>query len=685
MSGHFTLLYKLPENLYTTGSPVIIEAGSLLKDETSGAIVAQLKIKNIQSSPIRAITVAVCAMDTGGRQLGPEIAFDYLDLNVQRDASFGEQTPLLFPNNATRQFYVRVIEVIFPGKEIWNGDGKIWRVLPKSESLESAFPDYEMRKQFQLRFGNQCIQKAYVYEDLWICACGGINHHEEQTCHNCRLAQGNILSPDLESLREEKDARVKREREEREAERRREEERQAKLQAEREAKKEKVLSYVRKYWKYALAAFLVILFLAIVPRQIGKAIKESRQKRAYSAAMELKEAGSFDEAIDAFEKLGDYMDSEEQVEIVEDLKTEAENQKAYDEATALAAAKKYDEAIKAFRELGDYKDSEEQVQVLEDLKEEAENQKAYDEAAALAEAKKYDKAINAFRELGDYKDSEEQVEILEELKTEEENQKAYNEALALFKEEKYEEARRTFGRLKGYKDSEEKAKEAEEKARKNNNYEKAVSLLNEGNYSYAEDLLKELGSYKDSKELLKSIPERRRKAAVEKVTGVVLEKGKAFENGDFSGKAIEWNNSSNLFSIYCAASEGKPDVFHMYAIYKGPKQEYKDITIHMVMDGTDVSYDLTMPFEFNDKTVVNVYESGSFKAAGYRPGMAVVCEEIDAPEGEKKVKGFSDRKEIRELPTQYIADMMSVLEDILTMRELKLEMSDLGFYIYGER
>ena len=724
MSGHFTILYRLPENLYANGSPVIIEAGSLLKDETSGAILVQLKIKNIQGLPISAATVAICAMDTAGRQLGPEIAFDYLDLDVRRDGSFGDQTPLLLPNNATRQFSVRVIEVIFPGKKIWNGEGKIWEAIPKGESLDRVFPDYEMQKQFLLRFGKQCKQKAYVHDDLWICACSGINRIEETACHSCRLGKENILSPDTESLRKDKNARLERERREREEKRRLEEERQAKLKAEREEKKEKAILFAKKYWKYALAALLVICFLAIVPRQIGKAMERAKLKKAYSAAVELKEAGSFDEAIEAFGELGDYKDSKEQIDIVKELKTEAENQKAYDVAAALATEKKYDEAIEAFEDLNGYKDSDEQIEKIQTLKAD----EAYDAAAALVAEKKYDEAIEAFEDLDGYKDSDEQIEKIQTLKADE----AYDAAAALFKEEKYNEAIEAFEELDGYKDSDvrikeakdlkekedlyqsateslkkgkykdairtfeklgtykdsnkkvDEAKAAEEEAEANEKYENAVSLLKEGEFDDAEKILKELGSYKDSVELVKSIPERRRQAAIEKVAGVVIRDGKAFEYGDFKGKAIEWNNVSGDYSVYYAASETNPDEFHLFALYKGPKKELKDSAIHLVLDGTDVFYELTMLFEFKDKTFAPVYESGSFKAAGYRPGIILYYEKLDAADAEKKLKGFADLKETRELPTKYIKEMLGVLENILKNREIKLKMYDLGFYIYGD-
>ena len=47
MSERYSKLFSLPENLYAEGAPVIVSAGNLLKDNQTGKVLAQLKIKNI--------------------------------------------------------------------------------------------------------------------------------------------------------------------------------------------------------------------------------------------------------------------------------------------------------------------------------------------------------------------------------------------------------------------------------------------------------------------------------------------------------------------------------------------------------------------------------------------------------------------------------------------------------------
>ena len=70
MSERYSRLFTLPENLYAAGSPVVIAAGALLKDNQTGKVIAQLKMRNISPKPIKAATVSIHPLDTVGNPLG---------------------------------------------------------------------------------------------------------------------------------------------------------------------------------------------------------------------------------------------------------------------------------------------------------------------------------------------------------------------------------------------------------------------------------------------------------------------------------------------------------------------------------------------------------------------------------------------------------------------------------------
>ena len=46
MSERYTKIFTLPEKTHTEGSPVVIEAGTLLIDNEENRLVAQLKLQN---------------------------------------------------------------------------------------------------------------------------------------------------------------------------------------------------------------------------------------------------------------------------------------------------------------------------------------------------------------------------------------------------------------------------------------------------------------------------------------------------------------------------------------------------------------------------------------------------------------------------------------------------------------
>lgn len=159
-----------------------------------------------------------------------------------------------------------------------------------------------------------------------------------------------------------------------------------------------------------IAAALIVLFV-IVPNS------------KYNAAMDLKDAGNYDEAIAAFEALG-YGENDE---IIRDCRYEAA-QKLYNTG-------RYDEALPQLEALGDYKDSS---ALRQDCR--------YFAALDLYNAGDYANAKTALQALGGYKDSD-------ALAADCETGLAYDAAKRLYDAGSYEEAKAAFDALDGYLDS----------------------------------------------------------------------------------------------------------------------------------------------------------------------------------------------------------------------------------------
>lgn len=349
MSERYSKLFSLPENLYAEGSPVIIAAGALLKDNQTGRVIAQLKLRNISSKAIKAATVFLSLMNTAGNPLGESARYEYLDLSSTRDTDFGSKSAIPLPDASTRSFSVAVAEVIFADNSVWNTNGAAWETLKSPEALTSRL-DGEMVKQFRIEYGSRAKNFFLEQKDLWYCVCGAVNRREEKACHSCRKAICDLRDIDLGNLKERKERRLVKERELAEKE----------TVAAKE-RKEAAIKKAQKAGKIAaVATLLTIIVIGLVktiPPIVQARQEEKARLNAYNSAVALIDAKQYDEAIAVLQELADYKDSVQQIQIAEKGKQEMLNADAYTKAVALLEEKNYEGAISAFEALGEYRDS----------------------------------------------------------------------------------------------------------------------------------------------------------------------------------------------------------------------------------------------------------------------------------------------------------------------------------------
>ncbi len=404
MSERYTKLFSLPENLYAEGAPVIVSAGNLLKDNQTGKVLAQLKIKNISARPLKAATVLIRPQDAAGKPMEGDTQQKYLDLTAKTGEEFGQKTAVFLPDASARGFTVNVTQVVFSDNSTWEGTAAPWEPLPAPESLSEKLGDAELVKQYKLQFGGACETVPQEHGDLWLCACGAWNRGEN--CHVCGKDKEVLLPLDLDTLKANKDARLATEKAEREAKKAAD-----KAAAEASARKTKKALAIGLPLIAVCAATLLVVTGVIIPN--GN----------YDKAKALLDAGQYEEAISAFEALNGYKDSAEQLtaakkakadeehaaaeakaeekRLAEEARLEAENAAAYENAEALLAAEDYDGAVAAFRKLGEYRDSAQKAADAQSAKLEM----LYRQAEALAQEGKYFEAAGVFSQIKDYKDS----------------------------------------------------------------------------------------------------------------------------------------------------------------------------------------------------------------------------------------------------------------------------------------
>lgn len=332
MSERYSRLFTLPENLYAVGSPVVIAAGTLLKDNQTGKIVAQLKLRSISNKAIKAVKVSLSLFDTAGNPIGNVVEYEYLDLDVSRDTEFGQKNPVFVIESKARSYEVAVTEVVFSDRSVWSANTETWEPLSRPVPLKISDP--ELLKQYKIRFGNSSTYEPKEEKDLWYCTCGELNRTGE-SCH-CGNSLFELQTVDMDALDREKQERLI-------EEARQEAEEKTAIEA---AKRKRV-----KILKIILPVTCVVIAFAILLNAV--IIPNSKYKNAVS----LMDAGQYEEAIAAFEALDGYKDSVEQIVKCEDALVEGEKAAEYRSAEEFASNGEYAKAAIAFAKMDNYRDS----------------------------------------------------------------------------------------------------------------------------------------------------------------------------------------------------------------------------------------------------------------------------------------------------------------------------------------
>lgn len=335
MGETYARLYSLPERLYTMGAPVVVAAGALLKDNRNGNIIVQLKIQNICSKTIKAVTVKITSIDTVGRTLGEETEYQYLDLNVKRNEFLGQQVPIIVPNEQTRSYSVKVTEAAFDDNTVWAGN-EIWEPLEKPDPIEKKIANGELARQYRIKYGKNSKYLLKQDRDLWFCTCGAINHESELSCCSCHIDRKKLEELDVDALKKECDARLEDERKERER-------KQAEAAVEAKKKQKKIKMIV------------VGVAAAVAVAAVGVVIKDNlNKKKLYNQGLALLEDEKYDDSIALLESLNGYKDSKEQIIYAE-----------YQKAVKYEKSGEYEEALALYEELGDYEDSKEKYKEVQ--------------------------------------------------------------------------------------------------------------------------------------------------------------------------------------------------------------------------------------------------------------------------------------------------------------------------------
>lgn len=167
MSERYTRLFSLPENIGQDGCPVLISAGALLKDNNTGKVLVQLKLRNISEQVIRSVRVKINAYDTAGIALKGIESFSYLDLTVERDGEFGSKTPIVLPDKTTRSVSVEILSVVYGHREIYqSGNSAVADFIDSATQEKIQILNKERNEKAKREIALQQAKKQKIFNYL---------------------------------------------------------------------------------------------------------------------------------------------------------------------------------------------------------------------------------------------------------------------------------------------------------------------------------------------------------------------------------------------------------------------------------------------------------------------------------------------------------------------------------------
>ena len=492
------LLMKKDEVSYVQGSPLLLEAYALHKDTVTGDCIAQLKWKNLDSRTVKAVMVELHTYDAFNSKLAP-IQYQYDGLNAASGSEFGGKTPIVIHDSNVSRFDVALKAVSFTDGSIWQNDAdRIFEPLPKTQA-QTLSP--ELREQLERDLKQQRKAAQYTMQtagDLWQCGCGSWQKNG-MSCLKCKITESDLAAAcDPTTLQAHLDAyKGEQERKRIEAERKAEEERIEREKQLAEDARQRVIKKKKTRKICAVAGIALALVIAI-----GCAVKFWIVPQSkYNAAIKLRNAGQYDEAVTAFERMGDYKDAAAQIPAT-----------YYAKGEALRTSGEYDSAVTAFTSAGDYNDAAAQIPVT-----------YYAKGEALRASGEYDAAVTAFTNAGNYNDAATQIKAT-----------YYAEGSALLNGGNREEAIAAFTKAADFSDAETRIEEiygmyyADGEALRDakdwddaieafpnageysdaptqiteTRYQEAMSLYESGDYGSAYSTLTSIKGYKDVDNLL---------------------------------------------------------------------------------------------------------------------------------------------------------------------------------------
>lgn len=307
MNDEITKILEIKnDDMWFSGSPVMLRSMSLELDRQKGEMYTRVKFVNLKPAMIEEIDFDVICFDEFRNPIGRIENVSFSGLDAERNDSFGYERKIPVPDIETRNMEYIIRSVSFSGGEKWeNKDNRHFDRKIEQKNIYSVQGDYN--KQFMdicVRSGingMDLVLQPEFEEDHWLCACGAFNWSDDKKCSQCKVNREWLeKNTSVENLRKNKEfqelekEKVKRQMEEYEKQRLADLEAQKSEMAQRNdqykkmAKKQRAKD-IRKRLRiiavilFVIAVILYIVFTFVIPK-FGQAEEYEEKNEGKTAA-----------------------------------------------------------------------------------------------------------------------------------------------------------------------------------------------------------------------------------------------------------------------------------------------------------------------------------------------------------------------------------------------------------------
>jgi len=315
-TARYFLVTAVQQDAWILGCPVEIVKGALLFDSLSRQTILQLKLRNVGSSTINQVSVAITSFDGAGKAIsdyGKLQSFTFGDLHTNPRDLFGDRTAIPLGDSSVKAVKVVFSSAIYANGYEWHNDEKLegqpYNLYPIHHMLVADLVEQYNREYTKHHIGSSSVGTEEVNahdlypistSDYWCCTCGFPNPIYVMDCRRCGTSKEWLFKTiDREFLLRAQSEYLE----------------LMQLKAQEEAAQTRKLKDQEEHSKnrqQALRSKLVVIacflgVLAIAGVVIAKAI--ILPQRQYDNAIALQADGKQREAAVAFLALGHYKDS----------------------------------------------------------------------------------------------------------------------------------------------------------------------------------------------------------------------------------------------------------------------------------------------------------------------------------------------------------------------------------------